>query len=339
MTRITFDHVSKSYGSVQPLRDVSFTIEPGEFFVLVGPSGSGKSTLLRMIAGLEEITTGTMMFDGEVMNNVEPRRRDVGMVFQNYALYPHLTVAENLAFPLQIKRTPKNEIERRTLEVAEMLDITSLLQRKPKQLSGGQRQRVAVGRAIIRKPRVFLFDEPLSNLDAQLRTHMRTELKTLQRELGVTTVYVTHDQVEAMTMSDRMAVLNDGTLQQVGTPAEVYDTPSTPFVGTFTGSPSMNMITYHGKTFGIRPEKIELQPSEGAIALDVHVTAVEFIGHEWLVHALYNGKPIIRRTSTSPSETISETISKTISETSSKTISETSSTTLWFAPDRSVRWF
>ncbi len=218
-----------------------------------------------------------------------------------------------------IKKIDKSEIRKRTADVAELLDITSLLDRKPKQLSGGQRQRVAVGRAIIRKPRVFLFDEPLSNLDAQLRTHMRTELKALQRELGVTTVYVTHDQVEAMTMSDRMAVLNDGTLQQVGTPAEVYDTPSTPFVGTFTGSPSMNMITYQGKTLGIRPEKIELQPSEGAIALDVTVTAVEFIGHEWLVHAMYDGKPIIRRTSVPVHNALNEPV--------------------WYLPSRSVRSF
>ncbi len=295
MTRISFHNVSKSYDTVHPLRDVSFTIEPGEFFVLVGPSGCGKSTLLRMIAGLESVTSGTVSFDEDVMNDVEPRQRDVGMVFQNYALYPHLTVFENLAFPLAIRKEPKEKITARVREVASMLSLESMLDRRPKQLSGGQRQRVAVGRAIIRQPRVFLFDEPLSNLDAQLRAHMRTEIRSLQRALGVTTVYVTHDQVEAMTMSDRMAILNDGILQQVGTPSEIYDRPATPFVASFTGSPSMNLIPYNGRTLGVRPEKIELAPSPNSIALHVLVTAVEFIGHEWLIHATVDDTVIIMR--------------------------------------------
>jgi len=334
MTTITFDHVTKRYDAVTPLQEVSFTIEPGEFFVLVGPSGSGKSTLLRMIAGLESITSGILRFDQAEMNAVAPRDRDVGMVFQNYALYPHLTVAENLAFPLRIRKEDQATITRRVGEVAEILGITELLERRPKQLSGGQRQRVAVGRAIIRKPRVFLFDEPLSNLDAQLRTHMRTELKSLQRELGVTTVYVTHDQVEAMTMSDRMAVLNDGALQQVGTPAEVYNTPSTPFVATFTGSPPMNLVrvasseqrvassvgpgTGHQALLGIRPENLVLEQT--GTAIPVQIRAVEFIGHEWLVHGVTNGVPIIRRASIAPLE-------------------QPGTQVTWYAPDSAVRWF
>ncbi|MFZ9870112.1 MAG: ABC transporter ATP-binding protein [Candidatus Kapaibacteriota bacterium] len=318
MTTITFDHVTKQYDAVVPLRDVSFTIQPGEFFVLVGPSGCGKSTLLRMIAGLETVTSGEVRFDGELMNHVAPRDRDVGMVFQNYALYPHLTVAENLAFPLKIRKEPADAIRQRVREVAEILDITPLLERRPRQLSGGQRQRVAVGRAIIRKPRVFLFDEPLSNLDAQLRTHMRTELKALQRQLGVTTVYVTHDQVEAMTMSDRMAVLNNGSLQQVGTPAEIYQHPATPFVATFTGSPSMNMIPMEGKVLGVRPECIA-DHGEG-IALQVEIQAIEFIGHEWLVHAVVNGRPVIRRTTQHPTEV-------------------PGTHTHWIVPAEHARWF
>lgn len=297
MTKIEFRNVSKSYGEVQPLREVSFGIEPGEFFVLVGPSGSGKSTLLRMIAGLEDITKGELYFDSEIMNDVGPRNRDIGMVFQNYALYPHLTVGENLAFPLRIKKEHDNVVKKRVDEIAEMLGLQELLARKPKQLSGGQRQRVAVGRAIIRKPRVFLFDEPLSNLDAQLRVHMRTELRILQRELGITTVYVTHDQVEAMTMADRMAVLNDGTLQQVGTPAEVYNNPATKFVATFTGSPSMNIFHHNGNEFGIRPESISSEKIDNAIALPVRITAVEFLGSEWLVHATHNDQFMIMRRS------------------------------------------
>ena len=295
MLSISFDAVTKSFGDVVPLNAVSFTINPGEFFVLVGPSGSGKSTLLRMIAGLESPTSGSLRFDSEVVNNVPPRNRDVGMVFQNYALYPHLTVAENLAFPLQIRKENKNTIAERVKEISTLLNINTLLDRKPKQLSGGQRQRVAVGRAIIRKPRVFLFDEPLSNLDAQLRLHMRTELRDLQKRLNVTTVYVTHDQVEAMTMSDRMAVLNDGLLQQVGTPAEVYNNPSTPFVAGFTGSPSMNLIPWNGRILGIRPEHLSSQQQPNAIELQVNVTAVEFVGHEWLIHAIVNNTPIIQR--------------------------------------------
>ncbi len=318
MTKIEFRNVSKSYGEVQPLSDVSFAIEPSEFFVLVGPSGSGKSTLLRMIAGLEDITKGELYFDAEKMNDVGPRNRDIGMVFQNYALYPHLTVGENLAFPLRIKKEHDNVVKKRVDEIAEMLGLQELLSRKPKQLSGGQRQRVAVGRAIIRKPRVFLFDEPLSNLDAQLRVHMRTELRLLQRQLGITTVYVTHDQVEAMTMADRMAVLNNGKLQQVGTPADVYNNPATKFVATFTGSPSMNIFHHNGKEFGIRPENISSEKIDNAIALPVRITAVEFLGSEWLVHATHNNQFMIMRRS-------------------DRGLSQVGEETVWFASEESLR--
>ena len=300
MTRIRFDSVSKSYDNARPLTDVTLTIEPGEFFVLVGPSGCGKSTLLRMIAGLESVTSGTLLFDDQPMNDVEPRLRDVGMVFQNYALYPHLTVAENLAFPLKIRKEPAESIRAAVDHVAHMLGLGGLLERRPKQLSGGQRQRVAVGRAIIRRPRVFLFDEPLSNLDAQLRTHMRTELRALQRELGVTTVYVTHDQVEAMTMSDRMAILNNGTIQQVGTPAEIYDRPANTFVASFTGSPPMNLIAHDGRTLGVRPERLQLTTCQGALPVPVIISAVEFVGHEWLIHARAHAETVTMRRTDNP---------------------------------------
>jgi len=300
MTKITFDGVCKSYDASQPLRGVTFTIESGEFFVLVGPSGSGKSTLLRMIAGLESITSGNIAFNGDIVNETEPRLRDVGMVFQNYALYPHLTVAENLAFPLTIRKESAADIRRRVEEVAATLELTDLLKRRPKQLSGGQRQRVAVGRAIIRKPRVFLFDEPLSNLDAKLRTHMRTELRALQRQLGVTTVYVTHDQVEAMTMSDRMAILNNGGLEQVGTPHEIYDTPATLFVAGFTGSPCMNTLPLKDGTLGVRPEHLKWTDDSSSTPIQVTIQAVEFLGSEWLVHARTSSMPIIMRTTVEP---------------------------------------
>ncbi|MBI2794707.1 MAG: ATP-binding cassette domain-containing protein [Ignavibacteria bacterium] len=321
MTKVSFELITKTFDGIVPLRDVSFTIEPGEFFVLVGPSGSGKSTLLRIIAGLESATSGRLLFDNTVMNNIEPRFRDVGMVFQNYALYPHLTVAENIAFPLRIRRESKSTIEARVREISTLLNIDTLLDRKPRQLSGGQRQRVAVGRAIVRKPRVFLFDEPLSNLDAQLRTHMRTELKNLQKNLGVTAVYVTHDQVEAMTMSDRMAVINDGALQQVGTPSEVYCTPATKFVATFTGSPPMNMIPWDGKFLGIRPEHITDVGLGDALELKAVIIASEFIGHEWLVHANVNGTTIIQRRTQEPAEM------------------EPGTTMTWWAPIRHICWF
>lgn len=243
MASIRLENIIKSYGNNEPvLHDISMNITDGEFLVIVGPSGCGKSTLLRMIAGLEEITSGSLFFNDAVMNSVAPKDRDVGMVFQNYALYPHLTVAENIGFPLRLRKTSPHEISKRVNEVASLLQLESYLQRKPKELSGGQRQRVALGRAIARYPQCFLFDEPLSNLDAQLRTQMRTEILSLQKKVGVTGVYVTHDQTEAMTMGDRIAILHKGKLQQIGTPKEVYQRPSNIFVAQFIGTPIINVV-------------------------------------------------------------------------------------------------
>lgn len=244
MSRILFEDVTKVYnGKTMAVDEFNLEIEDGEFLTLVGPSGSGKSTLLRMVAGLEEITSGEINIGGTIVNRLPPRDRDIAMVFQNYALYPHLKVEENMAFGLKRSTDlPKEEIYKRVQEAAELMGIEELLEDKPKHLSGGQRQRVATGRAIVREPAVFLFDEPLSNLDAKLRKHMRTELQRLQHELDTTAIYVTHDQEEAMTMSDRIAILNHGELQQVGTPREVYNEPRNAFVAQFIGSPSMNMF-------------------------------------------------------------------------------------------------
>jgi ABC-type sugar transport system ATPase subunit len=243
MPHLELRNVEKRYtNNAEAVRGVSFSAEQGEFIVLVGPSGCGKSTTLRLVAGLESTTGGDIMIAGKRVNDFEPKDRDVAMVFQNYALYPHLTVAENIAFPLTIRKEDKAIIEREVRQAAELLSITALLDRKPKELSGGERQRVAVGRAIVRKPQVFLFDEPLSNLDAALRAGMRAELKTLQKRLGVTMLYVTHDQTEAMTMGDKIAVLNGGKLEQYGTPDEIYQRPSTSFVAKFLGSPPMNLL-------------------------------------------------------------------------------------------------
>ncbi len=243
MADVEFSHVEKSYpNGFKAVSDLNLEIEEGEFLVMVGPSGCGKSTTLRMIAGLEDITGGELSIGGRVVNDVPPKDRDIAMVFQNYALYPHMTVGENIGFALKLAKTPKDEIKTRVSAAAKMLELTEILDRKPAQLSGGQRQRVAMGRAIVRKPRVFLLDEPLSNLDAKLRVQMRAQITELQREVAVTTFYVTHDQVEAMTMADRVAVINRGILQQVDSPQRLYDHPDNLFVAAFIGSPSMNLM-------------------------------------------------------------------------------------------------
>ena len=242
MATVTFEHVNKQYGDFLAVNDLNLEIGDGEFMVLVGPSGCGKTTSLRMIAGLEEITSGTLRIGDRVVNDVPPKDRDIAMVFQSYALYPHMSVRENLAFGLKLRKVPKPEIERRVNEAAETIQLQKLLDRKPKELSGGQRQRVALGRAIVREPAVFLMDEPLSNLDAKLRVQTRAEIARLHQRLETTMVYVTHDQVEAMTMGTRIAVMNEGLLQQVGTPQTLYDEPINRFVAGFIGSPSMNFV-------------------------------------------------------------------------------------------------
>ncbi|MDH3236844.1 MAG: sn-glycerol-3-phosphate ABC transporter ATP-binding protein UgpC [Alphaproteobacteria bacterium] len=242
MATVSIRDIYKSFGTVEVIHGVSIDIADGEFTILVGPSGCGKSTLLRMIAGLEDITDGEIAIGEQIVNDVPPKDRQIAMVFQNYALYPHMTVAENMGFSLRMQRAPKTESQQRINEAAEILELTPLLTRYPRQLSGGQRQRVAMGRAMVRKPQVFLFDEPLSNLDAQLRVAMRTEIKGLHQRLQTTTVYVTHDQIEAMTMADRMVVMRDGIIEQTGSPLDVYDRPANLFVAKFIGSPAMNLI-------------------------------------------------------------------------------------------------
>ncbi|ACO02454.1 sn-glycerol-3-phosphate import ATP-binding protein UgpC [Brucella melitensis] len=330
MSKIVLDNVRKSYGgNIEVIKGVSLEIADGEFVVLVGPSGCGKSTLLRMIAGLESITSGTISIGERVVNNVEPAERDIAMVFQNYALYPHMTVRENLAYGLKNRKTPKEEIERRIAKAAKVLEIEQFLERKPRQLSGGQRQRVAMGRAIVREPAAFLFDEPLSNLDAKLRVQMRVEIKRLQRSLGTTSVYVTHDQMEAMTMADRLVVLNAGHIEQVGTPIELYEKPASTFVATFIGSPSMNLLQSPesaawqpgraitlpsgGYTFGVRPEDIRIleegdQDADGFNA-QVRIEAVELVGAESYIHAaLSDGKPLIFRVAGRSTHNIDEMV-------------------------------
>ncbi|WP_294926803.1 sn-glycerol-3-phosphate import ATP-binding protein UgpC [uncultured Paracoccus sp.] len=294
MAQINLSGVGKVYaGGSRAVGNVDIDIQDGEFIVLVGPSGCGKSTLLRMVAGLESITEGEVRIAGRVVNEVEPADRDIAMVFQNYALYPHMTVRQNLAYGLKNRGTPRAEIDRRVAEVAQILQIGDYLDRKPRALSGGQRQRVAMGRAIVREPAAFLFDEPLSNLDAKLRATMRLEIKDLQRRLGTTSIYVTHDQLEAMTLADRLVVLNGGRIEQIGTPLDVYRKPASAFVAGFIGSPAMNLLpahavphlpgSAHAGLVGIRPE--DLKPSDsGQIAMQVR--AIEELGVSRLVHGM-----------------------------------------------------
>ncbi|MEM9341533.1 MAG: sn-glycerol-3-phosphate ABC transporter ATP-binding protein UgpC [Pseudomonadota bacterium] len=306
MSNLKLTQLVKTYGQTEVLHSIDLDIQDGEFVVLVGPSGCGKSTTLRLIAGLEEVTSGTIEIGGTVVNNLEPKERDIAMVFQNYAIYPHMTVRKNIGFGLRSSKMPRADKDKRIDEIAEILGMTDLLSRKPSQLSGGQRQRVAIGRAMVRDPAVFLFDEPLSNLDAQLRTQMRLEIKKLHQRVGATIVFVTHDQVEAMTMADRIVIMKDGYIQQVGTPNEVYHTPANTFVAGFIGSPAMNMIpatVADGQvqidggaqidlgsqisgnrkvTLGIRPE--DLEPVNGPALISGSVNVREPLGHETLIH-------------------------------------------------------
>ncbi len=285
MASVSFREVRKRYGELEVIHGVSTEVADGEFVVIVGPSGCGKSTLLRMVAGLEPITSGEIRIGSRVVNDLEPKDRDIAMVFQNYALYPHMSVYENMSYGLRIKGLARAEIETRVQKAAAILELGDFLKRKPRQLSGGQRQRVAMGRAIVREPAVFLFDEPLSNLDAMLRVLMRAELQALHRRLGTTSLYVTHDQVEAMTLAQRMVVMNAGRAEQIGAPIEVYAKPATTFVAGFIGSPPMNLIPEQGGKvlFGIRPEHLHpCAPGEAKLVADIDL--VEPLGADTLVH-------------------------------------------------------
>ena len=305
-TTIELRQIRKAYGDVPVIHGVDLTIDPGDFTVFVGPSGCGKSTLLRMIAGLEPITGGDLLIDGQRMNEVPAARRGIAMVFQSYALYPHMSVYQNLAFGLETAKMPKAEIEQRVARAAEILKIEPLLKRKPKQLSGGQRQRVAIGRAIVREPKIFLFDEPLSNLDAELRVAMRVEIAKLHNDLGNTMIYVTHDQVEAMTMADKIVVLRAGVIEQAGAPLELYNNPRNLFVAGFIGSPKMNFLSFASgnglnlgrdvtgaATLGIRPEHITVTEGSGVKFADLRVDLVENLGGQTVVYATTSdGQPI-----------------------------------------------
>ncbi|MCR6636354.1 sn-glycerol-3-phosphate import ATP-binding protein UgpC [Devosia sp.] len=307
MATINLVDLKKNYGSVPAVKGINLSVKDGELIVLVGPSGCGKSTLLRMVAGLESVTSGRIEIAGRDVVKAEPAERDIAMVFQNYALYPHMTVRGNLEYGLKNRGTPREEIDRRVKEAADILEIGPMLDRKPRQLSGGQRQRVAMGRAIVREPAAFLFDEPLSNLDAKLRVQMRVEIRKLQRRLKTTSLYVTHDQLEAMTLADRLVVMNNGLVEQLGTPTEVYDRPATLFVAGFIGSPPMNLLPVSAldaasgfdilglppgtDVVGIRPDHLTLESSdEPSLALPATVELLEPIGGESHLHArLKNG--------------------------------------------------
>jgi len=313
MSEIKLENLKKSFGKTEVIHDLSISVKDGELIVIVGPSGCGKSTLLRMVAGLEDINSGSILIDNKIVNELEPMERNIAMVFQNYALYPHMTVFENMSYGLKILKIPKDEISSRVQKAAAILELGELLERKPSQLSGGQRQRVAMGRAIVRDPVAFLFDEPLSNLDAKLRVQMRLEIKKLQKQLKTTSLYVTHDQVEAMTLADRMVVMNEGNVEHVGTPLEVYTKPKTLFTAQFIGSPAMNILKgecqsnqiklssgatikanskHNGEVnVGLRPEDFTID-EKGTIKLKVEL--VELIGANTLIHGrLENSNEIL----------------------------------------------
>ena len=329
MAGVTLEKIVKRYGAVQVVHGIDLEVAEKEFVVLVGPSGCGKSTTLRMIAGLEEISDGRLTIDGKVMNRIAPKDRDVAMVFQNYALYPHLNVADNIAFGLRIRKESKASIQASIKEVGGILGLTEYLERRPADLSGGQRQRVAMGRAIVRRPKVFLFDEPLSNLDAKLRTQMRAEIKRLHKRLGATSIYVTHDQVEAMTLADRIVVMNDGRIEQVGSPMELFLNPANTFVASFLGSPPMNMVKatleggetapiasiggqklalapledLKGKAgqeiiVGVRPEYVAAVTKDVPDQVTLELDLVETLGSEALLHATLNGEPFVLKAET-----------------------------------------
>jgi multiple sugar transport system ATP-binding protein len=332
MSAVEINDVVKRYGALEVVHGINLSIQPKEFVVLVGPSGCGKSTTLRMVAGLEDISGGTVSIGGRAVNKVAPKDRDVAMVFQNYALYPHLDVAENIAFGLRVRREKKDVVNKAVAEAAQILGLTDYLKRKPADLSGGQRQRVALGRAIVRKPKVFLFDEPLSNLDAKLRTHMRAEIKLLHRRMEATSIYVTHDQVEAMTLADRIVIMNNGHIEQVGSPMDVFLEPANTFVASFIGSPPMNLIdatitiidgkargviaggagqsltipeafarnTRDGQTvkLGIRPEAMLVNADASTEAVDCVIDLVEPLGAEALLHGRIDDHPFIAKAET-----------------------------------------
>lgn len=323
MATLRFKNVKKTYpGNIDVIHGINIDVADGEFVVIVGPSGCGKSTLMRMVAGLESISDGQISIDNQVVNTLEPAERDIAMVFQNYALYPHMSVYENMSYGLKIRKFSKDEIQKRVTEAAQILEIPNLLNRRPGQLSGGQRQRVAMGRAIVREPKVFLFDEPLSNLDAKLRVQMRLEIQRLHQRLGTTSLYVTHDQVEAMTLAQRMVVMNKGVAEQIGTPTEVFEKPASTFVASFIGSPPMNLLPVHVQEdgsllddrhlqlhikpeqvpaslrgrpliLGLRPEHISLH-SEG---IPIVVEMIEILGSEQLIHGRHGDHSIVVRCS------------------------------------------
>ncbi|CAN5174592.1 sn-glycerol-3-phosphate import ATP-binding protein UgpC [soil metagenome] len=329
MATLELRGVVKRYGDVRILHGVDLTVADAEFVVIVGPSGCGKSTLLRMVAGLEDISDGEIRIGDRVVNTLEPKDRDIAMVFQNYALYPHMSVRQNMAYGLKIRGFSKDEIAARVAEAARVLELDQLLDRRPRNLSGGQRQRVAMGRAIVRHPQVFLFDEPLSNLDARLRVQMRLELRRLHQRLRVTSLYVTHDQVEAMTLGQRIVVMNAGRVEQIGTPNQIYETPASTFVASFIGSPPMNLfratfsasgefLTFSGAVdlrlaaaraelggatiwLGLRPEQLQFGPP-APTALPMQVDLVESLGADNLVHGLVEGQPVVVRTGSAPPE-------------------------------------